>query len=215
MVSRFPAAFRLPAFASWILLFPPVELCFPCGRPTGRLLATRTPTGFPRYARTRPSWGGRPLYPGNRGVLRLRIASHSRRVPPCNGRSLYPGLVPSAGAAPDEASTRGSLIVRPSSLPLHLWPPDGTGALGLDPLSFVPRSYPRRTSGWGRTTDTGAELHLRHRTSLRCVHLHRATSRRTRDCALEAQHEPVGVVVGVIHPVAVGDQREAERTQVQ
>ncbi len=41
--------------------------------------------------------------------------------------------------------------VQQSSLPLHLWPPDGAGTLGLDPLSFAPRSYPRRTSGWGRT----------------------------------------------------------------
>ena len=67
---------------------------------------------------------------------------------------------PSAGAELDEASTRGSLIVRPSNLPLRLWPPDGTGTLGLDPLSFAPRSYPRRTSEWGRTMDTGPELHL-------------------------------------------------------
>jgi hypothetical protein len=151
-------------------LGPPVpagELSSPRGRPTGhRMTGARTPTGFPRCARTRSDWGGRPLYPGNSGVLRPLVASHGRRLPPLNGRFLDSGnAIHRPELVPDETSTRGSLIVRPSSLPLRLWSPDGTGTLGLDPLSSAPRSYPQRTSEWGRTLDTGPELHLQHRTS--------------------------------------------------
>ena len=53
--------------------------------------------------------------------------------------------------------------IHPSGLPLHLWMLDGTAALGLDRLSFAPRRYQRRTSGWGQAIEHRPGLHLRHR----------------------------------------------------
>ena len=45
--------------------------------------------------------------------------------------------------------------VRPSPC---LWPPYGAGALGLLPRCFGPRRCQRRTSEWGRITNTSPEL---------------------------------------------------------
>jgi hypothetical protein len=60
--SSFPAAFRRPAFASWSSCSRQgVELPSRSAdrqRPKGR---ERTPTGFPRFARSRRDRGGRPL----------------------------------------------------------------------------------------------------------------------------------------------------------
>ena len=62
---RFPAAFRPPAFASRSS-FPAGELGPPHGRLTGQ--DGRTPTGFPRSARTSCDRVGRPLNPGDNGA---------------------------------------------------------------------------------------------------------------------------------------------------
>jgi hypothetical protein len=49
-----------------------------------------TPTGLPRFAHTRHDRGGRPLYPGNRGVPTAGISFPDCRVPRFNGRLLPP-----------------------------------------------------------------------------------------------------------------------------
>jgi hypothetical protein len=69
--------------------------------------------------------------------------------------------VPSAGLHVTRHH-RGFTVVHPSGLPLRLWPLDGTAALGLDHLSFAPRRYRRRTSGWGQAIEHRPGLHLRH-----------------------------------------------------
>jgi hypothetical protein len=71
------------------------------------------------------------------------------RTPPAVCSPRYP----IGGAHRHEASPRVH-AVRPFGLPLHLWLPGWNGTPGLDHLSSVPRSYPRRTSGWGQAVDT-------------------------------------------------------------
>ena len=108
---------------------------------------------------------GRPLYPADGGVVLAGAPLHTGACRNFSGCLFTPLPHPIGGVHRHEASPRVHAI-RPFGLPLHLWPPDGTGALGLDHLSFVPRSYPRRTPGWGQAIDTGLELHLRHQPNL-------------------------------------------------
>ena len=88
IVSRVPAAFPLPAFASW-------SSCARRGVPPSSRLAYQpkgwTPTGFPRSARSRCDRGGCPLYPGDGGahpgwprspVRACRIAATRPYTPP-------------------------------------------------------------------------------------------------------------------------------------
>ena len=59
---RFPAAFRPPAFASRVILFPPGSWAFlTVGLPPTK--SERTPSGFPRSTLTSYDRGGCPLYP--------------------------------------------------------------------------------------------------------------------------------------------------------
>jgi hypothetical protein len=77
----FPAAFRLPAFASWSSCSRPgVELSL---RSAYRLTARRTPTGFPCFTRTSNDRGGCPLYSGDGGAHpdRSRSTASARRIP--------------------------------------------------------------------------------------------------------------------------------------
>ena len=99
MPSRFPVAFRPPAFASWAILFPLGSCAFlTVGRPGG--CSTRTPTGFPRSTRARYDRGGCPLYPeaavsirmavtSTIGACRFSTASHAPR---CNNPSAGLGI---------------------------------------------------------------------------------------------------------------------------
>jgi hypothetical protein len=157
---------------------PAGEFHFPHGRPTWRLV-----TPGPRRGSHVPHEGdtageGAPYTPG-------------LRCSPAHGTSLdrarrfsaaSPALrscIPSAGFEVTRHQ-QGFTHVRPSSLPLHLWTPDGTRPLGLNHLSFAPRRYQQRTSGWGQALNTSLELHTRHRrTSQLCAHSSRATSCRT------------------------------------
>ena len=61
MLPRVPVSFRLPALASWAILFPlGVE---PSSRSANRATKARTPTGFPRSTRMRYDRSGCSLYP--------------------------------------------------------------------------------------------------------------------------------------------------------
>jgi hypothetical protein len=85
IASRFPVAFRLPAFASWSSFARwGVE---PSLRSAYRFHTSRTPTGLSRCARMRYGRGGCPLYPGDRGahtagaIGRPPHAAFQRQVP--------------------------------------------------------------------------------------------------------------------------------------
>jgi hypothetical protein len=136
------------------------------GLPHGRLTTVCVdPIGVVtlRMSESRP--GRTPSLPRRRRCRPGRSTSPNRRLPHPSGCLLTPLPHPIGGVPRHRASTRVH-AVRPFGLPLHLWPPDGTGALGFDHLSSAPRSCPRRTSGWGQAIDTGLELHLRHQPNL-------------------------------------------------
>jgi hypothetical protein len=142
-VSRFPAAFRLPAFASW-----PSDSRRGVG-PSSRSAyrQCRTPTGLPRLARTSCERGGRPLYPEDGGA---RPAGSPPRPAPAASQRPVPKPrhdIPSCGALLHEASTRVHAI-RPSALPLACSARMERAPLGF-PSSFAPRRYRRRTSRAG------------------------------------------------------------------
>ena len=65
-MSRFPVAFRLPAFASWPSF--PRWGAGPSLRSAYRPRKSRTPTGLSRFTRMRYGRGGCPLYPGDCGT---------------------------------------------------------------------------------------------------------------------------------------------------
>jgi hypothetical protein len=140
-MSRFPAAFRPPAFASRS----------PCSRPgpgpSSRSAyrapsGARTRTGFPRFTPARYDRDGCPLYPGDGGALpgQMPCPAGACRFPaasPCT-----PHLHPTSGATHHGASTEVHAI-HPPGLPLACNPPDGTGG----PRAFPCAPHPAVTSG--------------------------------------------------------------------
>ena len=94
--SRFPAAFRPPAFASRVIL-PRRGFRLSYGRPTGRA-AGRTPSGLSmfRMREIRPGWA--PSVPRGRRCAPGQSVTPSRHLPPSSGRSLSPACrIPPAG----------------------------------------------------------------------------------------------------------------------
>ena len=171
-MSRFPVAFRPPAFASRSSDsrrgIPPSSRSAYRTKPS-----VRTSTGLPRSARTSCDRGGCSLYPEDDGahpswsrsptsVCRFAAAS------PCT-----PPYFPSTGISLNEASTRVQAI-RPSGLPLTHGRPDGTGHRFGFPPSFAPRrpGAGRRTSGQGQAIEHGPGTTLTsHQTNLQTCSL--------------------------------------------
>ena len=88
-VSRFPVAFRPPAFASWAILSR--RGVRPSSRSAYRAIdRARTPTGFPRSARARSRPGWVPSIPRGRRCLPTGVRSSGRRLPLPSGQSLHP-----------------------------------------------------------------------------------------------------------------------------
>ena len=174
-MSRFPAAFRPPAFASRS----------PCSRPgTGPSSRSayrpppgaRTRTGFPRFTPARYDRGGCPLYPGDSGAPpgRMPCPAGACRFPAASPCTPHPH--PTSGAPQSRGINEGSRDSPVRSAP-HLWPPGWDGRpLGF-PLCSAPRCHQRRTTGRGRAVSTRPELRDRHsRPSNPRVHSHSATS---------------------------------------
>ena len=165
-MSRFPAAFRPPAFASW----PSCSrrgFGLPHSRPTGQQRC-RISTGFTRSTRARNDRGGRPLYPGDGGVLPVEGSLINRHLPLPSGQSLHPAGTSHRRDPNVTRHHRGFTHVHPSGLPLACDPRMGLGPWASS-LSFAPRRCRRRTSGRGQAMDTGQELHLRHQSNLQSV----------------------------------------------
>ena len=156
-MSRFPAAFRPPAFASRVILFPPGSWAFltvglpaPPGAGPGR--------GF-HVPHLRDTTGlGAPSTPGT-AVLSRPDAVPGRRLPLRCGQSLHPAPHPTAGLRITRHQ-RGSRDSPVRSAP-RLWPPDGTG----DPWAFpelrtppLPAAHVRAGPG----VSTRPELRDRH-----------------------------------------------------
>jgi hypothetical protein len=165
-MSRFPDAFRPPAFASW----PSCSrrgFGLPHGRPTGQQRC-RISTGFPRSTRARNDRGGRPLYPGNGGVLPVEGSLFNRHLLLSSGQSLHPADTSHRRDPNVTRHHRRFTRVHPSGLPLPVTPGWDEGPWASS-LSFAPRRCRRRTSGRGQAMDTGPELHLRHQSNLQSM----------------------------------------------
>ena len=148
---------------------PLKELALPYGRVTGHTEVWSDLVGVStfRTSKMRPGWV--PSLPRGRRCSPGRVASSGRASAASQRPVLGPRWsVPSAGLHVTRHH-RGFTVVHPSGLPLHLWPLDGTAALGLDRLSFAPRRYQRRTSGWGQAIEHRPGLHRRHRRPPICV----------------------------------------------
>ena len=135
-LSRFPAAFRLPAFASWSSI-------------------SRWGIG----PSLRSAYRGTDMNPGPNGVVTLRMhemrpgrapsiprrrwCSHGRNgitdrhLPLSCGQSLYPGAATTSGAKRHEASLTVHCI-HPSDLPLACSPRMERGPLGFSPELQTP-----------------------------------------------------------------------------
>ena len=142
----------------------------------------RTPTGFPRSARTSCDRGGRPLYPGDNGAHpdRWRLTAGICRftaASPCT-----PPHFPSTGVSDNEASTRVQAI-RPSGLPRPVAARMERAALGLTPRASHPADQEPTTHaevGTGHQARTwNYTLNSHQSISNPVVHSMRATSRRT------------------------------------
>jgi hypothetical protein len=103
--SRFPVAFRLPAFASWAFLFPPRDCSFLA---IGLPLTTKDVRGPRRdfhVPHERDTGGvGCPLYSGAT-VLTQPTKTHQLPLPLLNGQPCTPVLLLSSGAPSNEASS--------------------------------------------------------------------------------------------------------------
>jgi hypothetical protein len=128
-VSRFPVAFRLPAFASLVILSPLRSWTFlAVGLPDN----ARTPSGF-HVPHPRVTTGKGALSTPRTAVLTRPIAS--LRPPPAASQRecpYTPAEHPSSGAQLDEASLRVHCI-HPSGLPLACVPRMERAPLGFSP----------------------------------------------------------------------------------
>ena len=119
----------------------------PHGRLTGHV-RRRTPTGFPRSARTSHDREGCPLYPGDDGAHPGLRTVLGRRLPHLNGPSLHPAPTFHLRGFTSRGINEGSRNSPVRSSP-RLWPPGwNEQPLGLSPeLRTPPTGAGRRTSG--------------------------------------------------------------------
>jgi hypothetical protein len=158
MMSRFPAAFRPPAFASW-------SSCARWGAGPSLRSAYRsccqgrTPTGLPRSARMSCGRGGCPLYPGDCGA---RTAGRSSPAAACRlaaARPCAPVQRPTTGGFLSRGIIKGSRSFTRPAFPSPVAP----GWSG-SPWAYPPRaSHPAVTSGACR----GGDRQLGHLPELR------------------------------------------------
>ncbi len=159
-------------------------------RPTAPL--ARTPAGFPCSARVRPSWDGRPLYPGGGGVHTTVARSTAAACRFSTTSPCHPGTTTRPrGARINGTSSRVHWYspVQPSP---HLWPRGRTGALGLPLKLRTPASRTRR-----RTSMVGTGLEHRPEVTPpaspdlhRRTYSQRATSRRNLAARLSRSRPP-------------------------
>ena len=95
--------------------------------------AARISTGLPRSTRARYDRGGRPLYPGDGGVLPVEGSLFNRHLPLPSGQSLRPAGTSHLRDLNVTRHRRGFTRVHPSGLPLACNPRMGRGSLGFSP----------------------------------------------------------------------------------
>jgi hypothetical protein len=152
IMSWFPVAFRLPAFA-----FRPSDSRRGIGPSSRSAYRARSPdldgvTAF-RTHELQPGWVP-PLPRGRRRSSRLSEVLN-RRLPLLNGQSLHPATsIHQRG--PHYGTSTEVHAIHPSGFPLACDPRMERASLGFPP-SFEPRRprAGRRTSGWGQAAEHG------------------------------------------------------------
>ena len=146
--SRFPAAFRPPAFASWAFLRPLGNYAsLTVGLPAAT--SSRTPSGLSRSTCVRYGQGGCPLYPGDGGALpadQIRPAG-TRRLPaagPCSPASTIP-----PARVLMTRRHRGFTHVHPSGLPQPVTPRRNGSPWALPRASHPTVTHDARRGGNG------------------------------------------------------------------
>ena len=162
-MSRFPAAFRLPAFA--FRSSDSRRGVGPSSRSAYRPRPDRDGVTTFRTHELRPGWV--PSVPRGR-----RYSSRSTKAlqpAPAASLRLVPtprNSIPSCGAELDEASSRVQAI-HPSGLPLACGRRMEQRALGLSPELRTPSAlHRRRTSRWGQAIEYGPGTRSRHQPHL-------------------------------------------------
>jgi hypothetical protein len=159
MSSRFPAAFRPPAFASWASCSR-----HGFGSPYGRLTGARAPDpdGVSMFRTREMRLGKGVLYtPGTAVPTRPRML-HDRRLPHHSGASLISPVLHPAREVMLTRHHQGFPVSRPvPSLPLACDPRPERGPLGFS-MSSAPGRYRPRTSWRGQVTDTIPKSRHRH-----------------------------------------------------
>jgi hypothetical protein len=153
LVFGFLSPFGAPAFASGSSC-PAEELALPHGRVTGHATSRVGPQRGFHVPHTRDTTGeDAPYTPTTTVFLQPKFgpSAAARRLP--TARLLPPRYCSHPARLGVTTHHQGFTGVRPSGLPLTCSPQDGTGTLGLEPFSFAPRRYQRRTSGWGQATE--------------------------------------------------------------
>jgi len=164
-VSRFPVAFRLPAFASRSSdTRRGVGLSSRSAYRT-RHRRARTPTGLPRSARTSCDRGGCPLYPEDSGAPPGLRDVLSRRLPLHGGQSFDPAPTSILRGCALRGINEGSSHSPVRSSPC-LWPPGWNGPpLGLPPRLPHPADQEPTTHARGGDRPSSTDLEQRSTTS--------------------------------------------------
>ena len=105
MLSRFPVAFRPPAFASWAVLFPPGSSAFLTVGLPAATCAAGPRRGF-HVPHARDATGVGALYTPGTAVLPRPAKASGRRLPLPSGQSCTPVPHPIPRGSVDEASSR-------------------------------------------------------------------------------------------------------------
>jgi hypothetical protein len=120
-------------------------------------LPSRNSTGFPRSTRARNDRGGRPLYPGDGGVLPVEGSLFNRHLPLSSGQSLHPADTSHRRDPNVTRHHRRFTRVHPSGLPLACDPRMGRGSLGFFPelrTPPLPATHVRAGTGHGHWPGT-------------------------------------------------------------
>src|ERR1019366_5487222 len=155
--SRFPAAFRPPAFASWASC-PARELGPPCGRLTGPPESAPDPDGVSVFHTHEKRLGLGVLCTPETTVSTRSSDVLDRRLPHFSGMPCLLGIT----TRPEESQLRGISKASLSFTPCPAFPSPVTPRRNGNPwaspeLHTRPSKTRPRTSGQGRALDTGPD----------------------------------------------------------
>ena len=199
MMSRFPAAFRPPAFASWSSCArwgagPSLRSAYrPCCQ-------GRTPTGLPRSARMSCGRGGCPLYPGDCGARTAGRSSPAATRRLAAARPCTPVQQPTTGGFLSRGIIKGSRSFTRPGFPLACSPRVEREPSGFPPELHTPPSPAAHVGvGTGKLGTCLSYVTISWSSSQR-NHSPRATSCRTDLIGACVRHEALSFTDGGERP---------------